>query len=197
MERQVGRYLESVVLEVICFLVLGTLAFTSVILNPRTMGFTFTIFGIWAVVVFNALQFEPRRTYMFVALIVVFMSFVLWFTRFTIGESIRYPFWLLFIAGGTFLTHKILRSGSLRNSSFLSILQWAVSFAMIYLVMTFRNIYLFKAYFIGVRYEGVEINDFWYFARALEMGGVLGLGIGIGYVLSTHIDKWYRLARTS
>ncbi len=189
MERKMARYLTSVVLEVICFLALGALVFTPQILNPHTTDFTFTIFGICAVFMFNALLFEPRKTPMFVAAIVVLASFFLWFRNSTAAVTIRNLLWFLFIAGGAYLTSKVVDHPIKGNSSILGLAMWTGCFALVYLVMTFLNIFVFGFYHIGFQYERINIGAAWYLGRALVIGGLLGFGIGIGFVLSSLVEK--------
>ena len=197
MERQMVRYLASVILAVICFLAIGVLILTPQIFNPRTTYFTFTIFGVCAVFMFNALRFEPRKTLIFVAAIILLASFILAFRNSTVALAIRNLLWFLFIVGGAYMTSKAIRHPSMGNPSVLGLVMWTGAFALIYLVMTFLNIFVFRFYPIGVEYERVTISASWYFARAFRIGAVLGFGIGIGFVVSNFVERASRAARAA
>ncbi len=189
MERQLGRYLTGVILEVLCFIALGALILTPQVLDPSTTGFTFTIFGVCAVLTFNALQFEPRKTFGFAAAVATLVGFIMMLRNPTAAFFIRNLLWFLFIIGGAYLTNKIVRHPSWGNPSVLGLVMWTASFALIYLAMTFVDIFVFGFYPTGFQYEGMHIGAAWYFGRAIVIGGVLGFGIGVGFVLSGIIEK--------
>ncbi len=189
MERQMVRYAISVVLEVICLLAIGALFLTPQILNPRTTDFTFTIFGICAVLMFNALRFEPRKTLLYLTLIATFIALILGFKNSNVVAMIRNVLWFCFIGGSTYLISRILGSHAARNSKILAVIVWTVSFALVYLVMTFLNIFVFGFYHIGFLFEGAKINAMWYFVRAIEIGGLLGFGIALGFIAAALVEK--------
>jgi hypothetical protein len=197
MERQIARYLTSVILEVVCFLALGALILTPQIINPRTTYFTFTIFGLCAVFMFNALRFEPRKTLIFVAAIIVLASFIFAFRNSTVALAIRNLLWFILIVGGAYMTSKAIRRPSTGNPSVLGLVMWTAAFALIYLIMTILNIFVFRFYPIGVEYERATISASWYFARALRIGAVLGFGIGIGFVVTNFVEKGIRAVRAA
>ena len=197
MERQMARYLTGVILEVICFLAIGALILTPQIFNPHNTYFTFTIFGICAVFMFNALRFEPRKVLILVAVIILLASYIFAFRNSTLTLAIRNLLWFLLIVGSAYITSKAVRHPSMGNTSVLGLVLWTGAFALIYLVMTFLNIFVFRFYPIGVEYERETISASWYFARALRVGAVLGFGIGIGFVVTNFVERARRAARAA
>lgn len=61
---------------------------------------------------------------------------------------------------------------------------WLFGFIILYVVMSFLNIYMFGFYPVDERYT------FWlYLKQSVKIGGTLGIGIGLGSLISTFIFK--------
>jgi hypothetical protein len=61
---------------------------------------------------------------------------------------------------------------------------WIISFNCIYFIMLFFNLYVFRFY----RISG-DITFIFYVKQALRYGTVIGLSIGLGYILADFIIK--------
>lgn len=197
MERQVVRYIISSAVEIVCFPVIGILFFTPQLLNPGTTDFSFTIFGVCAVLFFNGLEFRSRRGLLYVPLVAAFLTFVFWFKNDSLAAAARNGLWFLLIAGCTYMTARILLRQSPWNSLVLAVVIWPVSFVVVYVAMALVSIFVFGFYHIGFHYDGVEITVWWYLVRAVEIGAVLGFGIGVGYIISGLLTRSMRAARSA
>ncbi len=194
------RYIISVAIEIVCFLAVGLLFFTPQLLNPKTTDFSFTIFGVCAVLFFNGLEFKSTRALSYVPLVVAFVVFILWFRNDSAAATARNALWLLLIAGGTYISWRVLLRQTAWNSLVLAVVIWPISFVVVYVVMGLLNIFVFRFYHVGWYYEGVRITAGWYLIRGVEIGAVLGFGIGIGFIISgflnkgIHATRWYWLS---
>ena len=61
---------------------------------------------------------------------------------------------------------------------------WLFGFIILYVVMSFLNIYMFGFYPVDERY-----TVWLYLKQSVKIGGILGIGIGLGSLISTFIFK--------
>lgn len=196
MERQASRYLISSAIEIVCFLKIGIVFFTPQLLNPRATDFSFTIFGVCAVLFFNGLEFGSRKRLLYVPLALAFLAFVFWFKNDSAAATIRNALWFVLIGGCTYVSARVILQRSVWNSLVLAVVIWPISFVVVYTAMALLNIFVFGFYHIGWYYEGVHITVWWYLAQSVEIGAVLGFGIGVGYVVTGFLGKVVRPARS-
>ncbi|MFZ5515374.1 MAG: hypothetical protein ACOY90_01970 [Candidatus Zhuqueibacterota bacterium] len=133
-------------LEIFCLLTIGYFVLGYPIFDTNSTGFTFKIFGLTAIILFNLLEFRKIRDFFYIGILISFILILTWFNHSSAKIVIRNSFWFIAIGLFMFITWKILNTRLFKNLKFGSIFIWIFSFICIYFLMTLLNIYIFGYY---------------------------------------------------
>ncbi|MBM4168519.1 MAG: hypothetical protein FJ215_05115 [Ignavibacteria bacterium] len=169
----------AVVIEAFCFIVVGYIALSPGILDPGSSMFSFTIFGLIGVLLYNSLESEARRIFLSFSGIAALLFFLLWFEHSSFLRISTTVLWFVLIGGLAFVAWRLLQPENIRNSLFLPLIIWLASWIAVYLVMTFLDVFIF-----GEREIATDVAASWFFLRGIGSGAILGLGTGVGFILT-------------
>jgi len=170
-------------LEIFCLFTIGYFVLGSPIFDINSTGFTFIIFGVVAIILFNLFEFQKIWDFFYIGIFVSFILIMTWFNHSSAKIIIRNSFWFISIGLFMFITWKILTTTSFKNLRFGSIFIWIFSFICIYFLMTLLNIYIFGYYKIA---HNVTLLS--YLSQAFKIGSILGFSIGLGYELAKFLN---------
>ena len=182
----------NIAIELVCFVALGFLLVSSQVINPSNTIFSFTIFGFTAVILFNLLESQNNRAFVYAALGFILLFLILWFKDETMSLLIRNTLWFLFISGLTFISWNIMQRDDIRKSYIFPVFVWIVSFAFVYIFMTLINIYVFSFYHLN---ESITVT--FYLLQAIKIGSILGGGFVIGTIIVKVFHLKYRNIRAT
>lgn len=170
--------------EVIAFAIVGFLYNGREIFNPKTTFFSYTLFGLTTIILFNLLEFRSKKEFFAAACSISFLVVAIYFRSTTIFFVLRNILWFVIITAGVYVTHSILHHHLFRRNKFVSLTVWMGCCASYYFFMTACNLYVFNFY--------PQAFTVHFFLRSAAMGFSMGLGIGIGYEIFKQFG--YRIA---
>lgn len=170
--------------EICCFAIIGYILPGPAIFKFDSTARFFTIFGITAILLFTVLEFWNVREFIYLGLLVSLFIVFAWSRNKPFLEIIRNSLWFITIGTFTWVSHKIMKSWNPQKLTIIPLVVWIISFNCIYFIMLFFNLYIFRFY----RISG-DLTFIFYLKQALRYGTVIGLSIGLGYILADFIIK--------
>jgi hypothetical protein len=178
MNHPINVSLVNIIIEFAALVATGTLFLSVQILNPHNTIFSYTIFGLTAIILFNSLQYQGKRVFIYLAPTLMLVSLMAWFKIGEISLLVRDVLWFVLISVATFMSWSLLKKSTTSKINILPIVIWVIAGVIVYFLMTMMNIYVFGAY----RLNDV-ITSGYYISQALKFGSTLGAGIGAGVAI--------------
>jgi hypothetical protein len=182
MKTDAKALLTQIGIQAACLLIIGVLVFGKNIFVPSITSFSYTIYGLAAILFYNYCLRNNTRNYILLCLIYSILMIIIFQKSTHILRLVRNLCWYLFIALlSYYLTIIEQKEWYLRSKA------WIVSsrlfgFIGLYLIMIILNIFVFGFYPL---YDHIT---FWvYLKQAVKIGGTLGIGIGAGIF----IGDWF------
>ncbi len=170
------------VTEIACFEIIGYILLGPVIFKFNTTAIFTVIFGITAILFFTILEFWNIRDFIYLGLLISLFIVYAWSRNKSFAEIIRNSLWFITIGLFTFLSHKVIKAWNPRKFKVVPLLAWLISFNCIYLIMLVFNLYIFKFYRLSE-----DLTFIYYLKQALKLETVIGISIGLGYILANII----------
>jgi len=170
--------------ELCCFMIIGYILLGPVIFRFDTTAKYITIFGITAILFFTILEFWNIREFIYLGLLISLFIVYVWSRDKSFLEIIRNSLWFITIGVFTWLSHRIVNSWNPQKLIVIPLVAWIISFNCIYLIMLVFNLYVFRFYRISE-----DLTFVLYLKQALKYGTVIGISIGLGYLLANFIIK--------
>jgi len=171
----------SIVIELVCFSLIGWLFAGMYIFNIHTTVFTYIIFGTSSILLINIIEYFSLRHFVFAAFLFAFIFITAYYRSYMPVALVRNLLWFVLIGVSIYISAGFLNKQKYKTRKFLGAAVWMINFALVYLVMTLINTYIFDYY------NPEFINRF--LIMAFNMGTSMGLGIGIGYEISRKFVK--------
>jgi hypothetical protein len=184
MNTKLGNTILRIIIQIVCFILLGLLVFGKYILIPGNTGFTFTIFGITAILFYYYRINTTTKNYILLGALYSILVIIIFMRSSHISVLSRNMCWFILI--GLLADYHALAEKKewYLNSKAWSIIIWLAGFVCVYAVMTFLNIFIYHYYSIN------EQATIWlYLKQIIKIGGVLGFGIGLGQFISGYLFK--------
>ncbi|MGE5400514.1 MAG: hypothetical protein ACM3S2_08930 [Ignavibacteriales bacterium] len=160
-------------IQVFIFIFIGIIFLGIDVVLPFSTFFVFSLYGSSAII-FYYLLIKKGIFGLLAGGAILSILIILFFKPSTdIIVITRNLFWYLLIGIMVYSIRKVENS----KSNLFVIAAWFVSFILIYLMMAFLNVYIFKFYKINE-----NITFIFYMIQAVKIGGILGFGIGIGKI---------------
>lgn len=171
-------------IETICFIVAGILLIGFYIIDPHNTLFSFTIFGFSAVLFYQILVNSDTRNFILWGILISLITTILFKPNYYYHIVIYVENFCWFVCIGlvVYFLAFIGKKGWYKESKLWILTSWFIGFIVIYVVMTIMNIYVFDLY-----KTNHQITVFFYLPLAIKIGGTLGLGIGLGNLISSFI----------
>jgi hypothetical protein len=174
----------QIIIPIVCFILLGILAFGTYIIIPNNTGFYFTIFGITAILFYTFRKRNSIKNYILISAFFSILMIIIFLRSSHLLVLSRNFLWFILIG---LLAHYIIileKKPKYSYSKLWIIVFWLLGFLAIYAVMTFLNIFVYRYYPL------IEPMNIWlYLKQVIKIGGVLGFGIGIGQFITRLLPK--------
>lgn len=170
--------------EVCCLAIIGYILLGPAIFQFNSTAIFFTVFGITAILLFTVLEFWNIREFIYLGLLVSLFIIYIWSRNNSFFVIIRNSLWFITIGFFTWLSHNIIKSRNPQRLRIIPLVVWIISFNCIYILMLVFNLYIFRFYTLSENFTFV-----FYLIHALRYGTVIGVSIGLGYLLADFIIK--------
>ncbi|MHB1688477.1 MAG: hypothetical protein ACYCVH_14055 [Ignavibacteriaceae bacterium] len=181
MNSKISQAAFSIIIETICLSLVGWLFAGKYIFYIHTTGFTYLIFGVSSILLINILKYFPTKYFLLSTILFALIFAAGYYNPYMPLAAIRNLLWYVVIGSSIYISSNFLSQEKYKKRKFLGAAVWMINFAVVYLLMTLLNTYLFKIY------DSQFINRF--LIIAFNMGTSMGLGIGIGYEISKSVIK--------
>jgi len=170
--------------EICCLAIIGYILQGPAIFQFNSTAIFYMIFGITAILLFTVLEFWNIREFIYLGLLVSLFIVYVWSRNNSFLEIIRNSLWFITIGTFTWLSYKIIKSWNPQKLMIIPLVVWIISFNCIYFIMLVFNLYVFMFYSISE-----DLTFIFYLKQALRYGTVIGVSIGLGYLLADFIIK--------
>jgi hypothetical protein len=184
MTRKMKIMLLNIVIPTLCFVVLGLLFIGGFILQPSNTAFTFTIFGFAAILFYNLITQYAIRSFILNGLLFSLLALGILMPTTNILLNLRNLNWFILIGILAYSISYVEKKNWYKDSKIWVITSWFIGFICAYVTMTILNIYVYQFYQIDERF-----GLLFYMKQAMKIGGVLGLGIGLGNIVTQEFIK--------
>lgn len=184
MERKIKKMFLNYAIPILCYVLVGILFIGGFILQPNNNAFTFTIFGFAAILFYNLVIQYSIRSFILDGLLFSLLTLVFFMPSENIIVILRNLNWFILIGVLAFSISYYEKKVWYKASKVWTIISWFIGFIIVYLIMSFLNIYVYQLYYIDER-----IGLLFYVKEAVKIGGVLGLGIGLGNIVLQTFSK--------
>jgi hypothetical protein len=174
----------SIIIPVLCFILLGIIVFGVYTIIPNNSGFYYTVFGVTAVLFYAYRKRAGTQDYILLGALFSVLMIILFMRSSHPLVLSRNFLWFILIG---LLAHYIVileKMPKYRYSKLWTIIFWLFGFIVVYAIMTFLNIFVYRYYPL------IEPMTIWlYLKQVIKIGGVLGFGIGIGQFITRLLLK--------
>jgi hypothetical protein len=179
MKTNMKEILIQVGVETMSFIVIGILFIGHFVIVPNNTGFSYTVFGFSAIIFYQLLINGNLKSYILLSMLISLFMVIIFKTNNNITAFIRNLCWFLYIGIMIYCLVFIGKKNWFRTTKLWILVSWFLGFASVYILMTLMNIFIFDFY-----KTDQQVTVFFYLREALKTGGILGLGIGIGNLIS-------------
>ncbi|MFZ0453885.1 MAG: hypothetical protein WCE54_06800 [Ignavibacteriaceae bacterium] len=166
-------------IETLCFIIIGILLLGYFVIIPNNTGFSYTIFGFSAIIFYQLLVNSNIKSYVLLGMLFSIFIIIILKTNNNVLVFIRNLCWFLFIGVMIYYLSYIGKKNWFRTTKLWIIVSWFIGFVSVYILMTLMNIYIFEFY-----KTNHQLTTYFYLKQAFKIGGILGIGIGFGNLIS-------------
>lgn len=166
-------------IETVFFIIIGILFIGYFVIVPNNTGFSYTIFGFSAIIFYQLLINSNLKSYIFLGLLISLFLILVFKTNNHVLVFIRNLCWFLWIGIMIYILVFIGKKNWFGTTKLWIIVSWFLGFVSVYILMTLMNIYVFDFYKTDQR-----VTVYFYLKEAFKIGGILGIGIGLGNLIS-------------
>ena len=174
----------QIIIPIVCFILLGVLAFGTYIIIPNNTGFYFTIFGITAILFYTFRKRTSTKNYILLSVLFSILMIIIFLRSSHPLVLSRNLCWFVLIGLLVYYIVILEKKPKYLNSKLWTIIFWLFGIIGIYAVMTFLNIFVYRYYPLNE-----QLTIWLYLKQIVKIGGVLGFGIGIGQSLAQYFLK--------
>ncbi len=185
MKNKTSSMILQLLLPTLVFIILGLVVLGDFVLQPNNTLFTFTIFGFSAVLFYYLIVEYNIRTFVLIGLLFTILMLAIFLQTPNILINIRNLNWFFLIGVLSYLISKIKKTNWYLDSKIWVSISWFLGFIVIYLIMLLLNIYVYQFYNVDERF-----TFSFYIQQALKIGGVLGVGLCWGFLLTQSIREY-------
>lgn len=184
MEPVIKSIIGQISVQIACFIIMGILLFGIYILEPNTTAFSFTIYGVSAVLFYNYCRRANLFHFILLALLYSILIIIFYQRSSHLIRLSRNISWFILIAFFSYYLTVIEKKDWYLKSKAWLMSSWLFGFIMIYVVMTLLNIFVFGFYPMDSQFT-LSL----YLKQSVKIGGTLGLGLGLGSLINSYIFK--------
>src|ERR1035437_6371465 len=136
----------QIAVQIVCFLILGILLFGIYIFEPKYTIFSFTIYGITAVLFYNYCRLNRKQDFILLAVLYSILIIVIFQRTSNILRLGRNISWFILIGLlAYYLTFFEKKEWYYKSKAWI-ISSWLFGFIIVYIIMNILNIYVFGFY---------------------------------------------------
>jgi len=174
----------QIAVQIVCFLILGILLFGIYIFEPKYTAFSFTIYGITAVLFYNYCRLNSKKSFILLAALYSILMIVIFQRSSNILRLGRNVCWFILIGLLTYYLTLFEKKEWYYKSKAWIISSWLFGFIIVYIIMSILNIFVFGFYPVDERFTFLL-----YLKQSVKIGGTLGIGIGLGKLIGGYLFK--------
>ncbi len=167
-------------IEILCFAAAGILLLGYFVVVPNNTGFSYTIFGLSAVIFYQLMINKDKKSFILLGLLFSLLMVIVFKLNNHVLVLFRNFCWFIAIGLMIYFLGVIEKKEWYGISKLWPVAAWFLGFVLVYLFMTTLNIYVFKFYRTGSRISAIS-----YLTEAVKIGGILGISIGAGNLIGT------------
>ena len=184
MKDDIKLIIRRISIQIACFIIIGLLLIGVYIVKPDNTIFSFTIYGVSAILFYHYCRRTNLINFILLSALYSILMIVVFQRSYHILRLGRNICWFILIGLLSYYFTIIKKKERYLKSKAWIVSYWLFGFIILYVVMSFLNIYMFGFYPVDERYT------FWlYLKQSVKIGGTLGIGIGIGGLICTYIFK--------
>ena len=185
MKDDIKLIIGQISIQIASLFILGAFLFGIYIFEPKYLSFPYTIYGISAILFYNYCRMSSLKNFILLGLLYSILMIVVFqrsYNMFKLGRNI---IWFILIGLLSYYLTVIEKKEWYLKSKAWIVSYWLFGFIIIYVVMSFLNIYVFDFWpIIKDRYP------VWLWLKlSVKIGGTLGISIGLGSLISAYVFK--------
>jgi hypothetical protein len=185
MKDDIKLIIGQISIQIASLFILGSFLFGIYIFEPKYFSFPYTIYGISAILFYNYCRWTTLKNFILLGLLYSILMIVVFQRSYHMLKLDRNIIWFILIGLLSYYLTVIEKKGWYLKSKAWIVSYWLFGFIIIYVVMSFLNIYVFDFWpIIKDRYP------VWlWLKQSVKIGGTLGISIGLGSLINTYIFK--------
>lgn len=140
--------------------------------------------GLSAILMYNVIQYKGLKYFFILVITITIILTPTLFRNFTFLSTMHHAFKIFILGVIVYILWMIIPAKDTSGNLILNIVLWIIAFIVFFVIF-----YMFTGFILKIRQNisGIEISK--QMIRALKFGSVLGIGIGIGQLLSSRLMK--------
>jgi hypothetical protein len=185
MKDDIKLIIGQISIQIASLFILGSFLFGIYIFEPKYFSFPYTIYGISAILFYKYCRWTTLKNFILLGLLYSILMIVVFQRSYHMLKLDRNIIWFILIGLLSYYLTVIEKKGWYLKSKAWIVSYWLFGFIIIYIVMSFLNIYVFDFWpIIKDRYP------VWlWLKQSVKIGGTLGISIGLGSLINTYIFK--------
>jgi len=185
MKTDIKLIIGQISIQIASLFIKGAFLFGIYIFEPKYFSFSYTIYGISAILLYNYCRLTTLKNFILLGLLYSILMIVVFQRSYNISKLGRNIIWFILIGLLSYYLTVIEKKEWYLKSKAWIVSYWLFGFIIIYVIMSFLNIYVFDFWpIIKDRYP------VWlWLKQSVKIGGTLGIGIGLGSLINTYIFK--------
>ena len=171
-------------IQIASFIIIGTLLIGVYIFQPNNSIFSFTVYGVSAILFYHYCRRTNLINYILLSALYSILMIIIFQRSYHFLRLGRNISWFILIGLLSYYLTIIEKNEWYIKSKAWIVSYWLFGFIIVYVVMTFLNIYVFGFYPVDERFTVIL-----YLRQSVKIGGTLGIGIGLGSLISAYVFK--------
>jgi hypothetical protein len=167
------------IIQAIIFILLGIAVLGIYVLESGNTLFTYTLFGIAAILFEIIFKLRNLRDFIFICAFIAIFIIVVFLPSNDFQIVLRNFLWFLLIGVFVYANNKFrLRVKWGRTKSGI-VAFYLLGILAVYIIGTLINVFVFGSFAL------ISVSNLWYYlSNAIKTGGVLGFGLGLGKIIT-------------
>ncbi|MFH1194381.1 MAG: hypothetical protein V1720_01635 [bacterium] len=167
------------IIQAIIFILLGIAVLGIYVLDVDNTLFTYTLFGLAAILFEIVFKLRNLRDFIFICAFIAIFLIVVFLPSNDFKILLRNFFWFILIGFFVYSYNKHRLKIRWAKTKPGIVAFYLIGFLIIYIIATLLNIFVFESYSY-IR----STSLMHYLSNAVKVGGVLGIGLGIGKIIT-------------
>lgn len=175
MKKKNEHIIVHILIQLFFLLIVGVILLGPSVIIPSNTFFAFSLYGFSAVIFYYLIVNHGLRIFLLLGTLLSIILIAVFKPSTDISVLMRNFLWYFLIGLLVIFINKLVKN----KSRVFIIASWFAGFAIVYILMTFMNVFIF-----GLYKTNENITFLFYIRQAIKVGGILGIGIGIGEIVA-------------